>query len=150
MTSFGIPTVYYGEEVGREGSVWPVNRGDMPWGDRKVNPGRGLERDESLREYYRTLITLRRSNPALASGGFKRLSSDGDLLVFERALESGNAVVVAINRGAAPASVEVPAPAAWAGATVHDGLAGEPATMQDSRLVVSVGPRRARVYVRQD
>jgi alpha-amylase len=150
MTSLGIPTIYYGEEVGREGSVWPVNRGDMPWGARKVNPGRGLARDESLRKYYRTLIALRRNNPALASGGYKRLSSDGDLLVFERALDTGNAVVVAINRGTAPASVEVPAPAAWAGATVRDGLAGEAATIQDSRLMVSVAPRSARVYVRQD
>jgi alpha-amylase len=150
MTSLGIPTIYYGEEVGREGSVWPLNRGDMPWGSRKVNPGRGIERDESLREYYQTLIALRRNNPALASGGYKLLSSDGDLLVFERALGSGNAVVVAVNRGAAPASVEVPAPAAWAGARVHDGLAGEAASMQDARLIVSVAPRRARVYVRQD
>jgi len=122
----------------------------MPWGARKVNPGRGVERDESLREYYRTLIALRRSNASLASGGYKLLSSDGDLLVFERALDSGNAVVVAVNRGTAPASAAVPAPPAWAGARVHDGLAGEAATMQDGKLMVSVAPRRARVYVRQD
>jgi len=29
MTSFGIPVIYYGEEVGRRGGAWPTNRGDM-------------------------------------------------------------------------------------------------------------------------
>jgi len=58
-------TIYYGEEVARDGSVWPLNRNDMPWGSRSVLPGKGLKRDESLRGYYRTLIATRRANPAV-------------------------------------------------------------------------------------
>ena len=41
MTSLGIPMIYYGEEVGRADSVWPMNRSDMPWGTRDVLPGKG-------------------------------------------------------------------------------------------------------------
>ncbi len=41
MTSAGIPTIYYGEEVGRAGGDWPDNRSDMPWGERDVLPGAG-------------------------------------------------------------------------------------------------------------
>ena len=68
MTSAGIPVVYYGEEVGRMGGEWPDNRSDMPWGARKILPGRGLPRDEALREEYRRLIGIRRSHRALSRG----------------------------------------------------------------------------------
>jgi alpha-amylase len=150
MTSLGIPTIYYGEEVARPGSVWPLNRGDMPWGKRAVQPGKGIERDEALRDYYRRLIQARRDNPALSQGGFRRLSSDGDLLVFERAdAASGNAVVVAINRGAAEASVSVPAPTAWQGGKVRDAVTGGAATVAEDQLAVTVPARQARVYVRE-
>jgi alpha-amylase len=150
MTSLGIPTIYYGEEVGRRGSVWPVNRGDMPWGNRDVQPGKGVARDEALREYYRKLIEARRRNPALSQGGFKRLSSDGDLLVFERTdPASGNAVVVAVNRGAADASANVPAPARWQGGRVSDAVTGAAATLAGDQLAVTVPARQARVFVRE-
>jgi glycosidase len=150
MTSLGIPTIYYGEEVGRQGSVWPVNRGDMPWGRRDVQPGKGIARDEALREYYRKLIEARRRNPALSQGGYKRLSSDGDLLVFERAdAASGNAVVVAVNRGTTDASVSVPAPATWRGGRVSDAVTGAAATLAGDQLAVTVPARQARVFVRE-
>jgi hypothetical protein len=47
MTTLGIPVIFYGEEVGREGSVWPKNREDMPWGDRRHRARRrAWQRDE--------------------------------------------------------------------------------------------------------
>jgi len=147
MTSLGIPTIYYGEEVARDGSVWPLNRNDMPWGSRDVLPGKGAKRDDSLRDYYRKLIEARRQNTALSRGTFKRLSSDGDLLVFERFdAAAGNAVVVAVNRGQAEASASVAAPAAWTGA-VGEALTGAAAAVADGKLNIVVPPRQARVYV---
>jgi alpha-amylase len=147
MTSLGIPTIYYGEEVARAGSVWPENRSDMPWGQRDVLPGKGLERDEELRAYYRTLIDLRRRNTALSRGSFRSLASDGDLLVFARTdAEAANAVVVAVNRGTTEAATAVEAPAAWSG-PVREALTGATAVVDGGRLSVSVPPRQARVYV---
>ena len=149
MTSLGIPTIYYGEEVARDGSVWPLNRNDMPWGSRPVLPGKGLKRDESLRGYYKTLIAARRANPALSRGTYRTLSSDGDLLVFERFDASeNNAVVVAVNRGKAEARVAVEAPAAWVG-PVGEAITGEDAVVNGGRLDVVVPPRQARVYVKR-
>ena len=148
MTSLGIPTIYYGEEVARTGSVWPLNRNDMPWGGRDVQPGRGLERDEALRDYYKRLIEIRRQNPALWRGGFRRLSSDGDLLVFERAdATSGNTVIVAVNRGTAEASAGVAAPADWTRA--RESLGGAELDLDGGVLRLVVPPRSAQVYVRQ-
>jgi len=147
MTSLGIPTIYYGEEVARDGSVWPLNRNDMPWGARAVLPGKGVKRNEDLRDYYRTLIETRRKNTALSRGTYRTLSSDGDLLVFERHdAEAGNAVVVAVNRGKAEARVAVDAPAAWTGA-VGEAVTGTAAVVDGGRLQVAVPPRQARVYV---
>jgi alpha-amylase len=147
MTSLGIPTIYYGEEVARDGSVWPLNRNDMPWGARAVLPGKGVKRDEDLRAYYRTLIETRRNNTALSRGAYRTLSSDGDLLVFERHdAEAGNAVIVAVNRGKTEARVAVEKPAAWNGA-VGEAVTGAAAVVDDGRLQVVVPPRQARVYV---
>jgi glycosidase len=148
MTSLGIPTIYYGEEVARTGSVWPLNRSDMPWGERDLRPGKGLERNEALRSYYKRLIEIRRQNPALWRGGFRRLSSDGDLLVFERAdAASGNTVVVAVNRGAAEETASVAAPAGWSGA--RESLSGAELGVAGGMLTLVVPPRSAQVYVKQ-
>jgi glycosidase len=149
MTSLGIPTIYYGEEVARSGSVWPLNRNDMPWGKRDVLPGKGVTRDEDLRDYYRKLIEARRQHTALSRGAYKSLSFDGDLLVFERFdAAAGNAVVVAVNRGKAEASAAVAAPAAWTG-PVGEVLTGAAAAVSGGQLKVVVPPRQARVYVSQ-
>lgn len=150
MTSLGMPVIYYGEEVGRPGTTWPMNRTDMPWGSRDVQPGKGETRDEALREYYKRLIALRRANSALSAGNYKRLSADGDLLVFERNdAAAGNAVVVAINRAAAPASVSVPAPEAWGAAQVVDALTGAAATRDGAALIAEVPARSVRIYTAQ-
>jgi glycosidase len=148
MTSLGIPVIYYGEEVGRRGRAWPTNRGDMPWGERAVAPGSGVARDEALRGYYRQLIALRRAHPALARGTFRELSTTGDLLVFAREDEiSGDAVIVAINRGADSAAASVPLPQRWLGRTVREALSDATAIVEAGRLAITTPPRAARIYV---
>jgi alpha-amylase len=147
MTSVGIPMVYYGEEVGRSGGAWPENRNDMPWGRRDVQPGKGVDRDEALRAWYQSLIATRRAHPALQRGTFRALATDGDLLVFERAdAESGDAVVVAVNRGSTDAATGVALPAHWKGATVREALSGAKAEVHDGTLSVAVPARTAQVY----
>jgi alpha-amylase len=148
MTIPGIPVIYYGEEVGRRGGAWPTNRGDMPWGERAVAPGHGMPRDEALRTYYRHLIALRRTHPALTRGTFRELSTAGDLLVFAREDEaSGDAVIVAVNRGTDAAVAVVPLPERWHGLAVREALSGAPAMLEDGRLAIKAPPRTAQVYV---
>jgi alpha-amylase len=108
FTTAGLPTIYYGEEVGRLGGDWPDNRSDMPWGDRKIQPGAGKGRNESLRDAYRKLIAIRRGHPALSRGVHQPVSSEGDLLVFGRRLEGSETVYVAVNRGTAAATASIP------------------------------------------
>jgi alpha-amylase len=148
MTSLGIPVIYYGEEVARDGGAWPTNRGDMPWGPRAVEPGNGVTRDEALHNYYRQLIALRRAHPALSSGTFRELSTDGDLLVFARENETfDDTVIVAVNRSVDNAVAAVPIPERWHGATVREALSGAAMQQDEGRLIVNAPPRTAQVYV---
>jgi alpha-amylase len=146
MTTRGIPMVFYGEEVARPGGDWPDNRSDMPWGDRPVQPGSGQPRDEALREDYRRLISIRRAHPALSRAAHESVSSEGDLLVFLRRDEAtGDAVVVAVNRGQAPATASFDAPAEWRDAQVRDFWKDEDVPRSGGRIEVTVEPLNARI-----
>lgn len=149
LTTAGIPVVYYGEEVARNIGDWPENRSDMPWGGRDILPGKGVKRNEALRADYAALIGLRRQHPALARGKHSGLATDGDLYVFAREDEaSGDAVVVAVNRGKGQATVPFTAPAAWGDKKVEDLFGGGPALKKDAKTggyQLTVAGRKARI-----
>ncbi len=156
LTTIGIPTIYYGEEVGRRGGEWPENRSDMPWGDRPVLPGAGAPRDEALRGEYKKLIAIRKAHPALSRGTHTSLATDGDLYAFLRVHAAAqDAVVVAINRGGAEASLRFRAPEEWGEAKVTELLTGRTVKRADaesrapdsgSAITDIVPPRTARIY----
>jgi alpha-amylase len=146
MTTAGIPTIYYGEEVARPGGDWPDNRSDMPWGSRDVLPGRGLPRNEALRADYTKLVAIRKAHLALRRGSHEGLVTTGDGYVFlRRDAASKDAVVVAVNRGAEPASVTFPAPAEWGGAPPKDLFGGVDATLSAGVVSLTLPPRSAAI-----
>jgi len=150
MTTVGIPVMYYGEEVGRLGGDWPDNRSDYPWGDFGVKPGAGLERDEELRAFVTGMVGIRRAHPALSRGGYRGLSTDGDVLVFAREHVAMETVFVALNRGREATSVTVDAPAEWTGRTVRDHVGiEEMAVGADGRLGLAMPPLSVRVLTVQ-
>jgi len=147
LTAPGVPMVYYGEEVGRPGGDWPDNRSDMPWGDRRIQPGAGQPRDEALRADYKKLIAIRRAHKALSRGTHQSLSSEGDLLVFARKdAASGDAVVIAVNRGAQPVAASFEAPAEWGDAPVRDLWNGADVPRAGGKIEAQVAPRGAAIF----
>ena len=149
LTTSGIPVVAYGEEVARDIGAWPRNRTDMPWGDRPIPPGAGVPRDEALRDFYRTLLALRRAHPALSRGAHEALATDGDLLVFARRdAATRDAVVVAVNRGSAPVRARFRPPEEWTGGEVRDVLDdGGGLAPEGGMLELIVRPRSARALI---
>ncbi|HEY7728656.1 MAG TPA: alpha-amylase family glycosyl hydrolase [Candidatus Eisenbacteria bacterium] len=146
FTTAGIPVIYYGEEVGRLGGDWPLNRSDMPWGDRDIRPGAGLARDDSLRADYVRLVALRRAHPSLWRGRHESVSAERDLLAFARRdSASGDVAIVAVNRGGAPDTLRASTPDAWRGRRVRDGWSGQAFPSAGDRLEIPVPPRGARV-----
>ncbi len=93
FTVFGIPSIYYGDEVGMEGFHDPFCRFPFPWHD--LNDSSRAD----LLNHYRALGELRRS-PAFHRGDFRILSHAEDYIAYERVAPDGSdRVVIAVRRG---------------------------------------------------
>ncbi|HWQ46396.1 MAG TPA: alpha amylase N-terminal ig-like domain-containing protein [Longilinea sp.] len=72
----GLPGIYYGDEVGLKDVPGLGARDCMPWDQ--------AQWDHDLRSFYQKMAQLRKSSPALQTGGFKVLSVEKNSLVFLR------------------------------------------------------------------
>jgi alpha-glucosidase len=77
MTMPGVPMVFAGDELGLEGDWGEDARRTMPW-------DRTDTWDHELLAEYRSLISLRRSLPALARGGLRYAYVDDDAIAYLR------------------------------------------------------------------
>ncbi len=95
----GVPCIYYGDEAGVEGCRDPFNRATYPWD----------HEDETLLSWFRMLGAMRHEHgDILAEGKFRSIYAHGDVLAFERYIETEKgeeALFVAVNRGAENAVV---------------------------------------------
>lgn len=102
-TVFGIPSVYYGDEVGMEGYHDPFCRFPFPWHEVETPVRAGLL------EFYRALGELRMS-PAFHGGDFTILAHGRTYIMYERvATDGSDRVVIAANRGTSPVRISVEA-----------------------------------------
>ncbi len=85
----GVPVVYYGSEVGLEGGRDPECRDTMKWNEETW--------DTELREFYKKIIALRKTETALKIGAFEVLNTD-PLVFLRKAPYMLDDIVVAINR----------------------------------------------------
>jgi alpha-amylase len=147
MATLGIPVIYYGEEVARGGGVWPTNRRDMPWGERDIQPGKGVARDEALRRFYQRAIAVRRSLPALSRGDFTILSGRQDpLLVFARSYE-GNTAIVAANRTDEVLEASYTVPSTVSSGALYERLTDAGSVpISDGTFKIQLAPRSVHVY----
>ncbi len=83
----GVPSVYYGDEIGLKGGEDSDNRRCMTWDPREWNADR--------RAFYQALMKLRRTSPALRQGGYQLLYASGDTLAFQRESNEERLIVVA-------------------------------------------------------
>ncbi|GAA4081912.1 glycoside hydrolase family 13 protein [Nonomuraea soli] len=93
----GTPMVFAGSEFGLTGVNGEHSRTPMPW---------ERERDEAMHEAYKTLLGLRRSEPALREGGLRWVHADADHLVFLRETEA-ESLLVSVRRAPGP-ELELP------------------------------------------
>jgi alpha-glucosidase len=105
--------------VGRDGCRTPMQWSAAPYAGFSTSPPWlpvaddfphenvvNLDADtRSILSLYRALIDLRRKRPELVSGTYMPIAAQGDLLLYRRQGE-GSAVVVALNLGAEPVSLE--------------------------------------------
>jgi alpha-glucosidase len=89
----GVPSVYYGDEIGLGVDLGLNPRQCMSWDTSTW--------DGELLAWYRQLIHLRKTSPALIGGGMQVLSVEPDSLIFQRDTEE-NILLVVANRAETP------------------------------------------------
>ncbi|MCR5664026.1 MAG: hypothetical protein K6G17_03995 [Oscillospiraceae bacterium] len=127
ILSSGSPFLYYGEELGMRGSrggePTDANRRlAMLWGDGdtvkdpvgssyRQQTGRSAAEQtadaDSLYNYYKRLILIRKANPAIARGDYTAWASDDGRLGGFYASWQGETVMVIHNTSLSPASVDL-------------------------------------------
>ena len=121
----GVPTVYYGDEVGMEGWEDPFNRGTYPWG----------REDTAIRDYFALLGGRRKQRTSLRRGGIRWLEAQGRLAAYIRE-SAGERSVTVLNAGDSEQSFEMD----WPWETCTDLVSGQKFTPVDGRLILKLGP----------
>lgn len=98
MTFVGMPTVFYGDELGIQGVLEEEYRSPMPW----------RAGSTALCSFFRKAIAMRKKLEPLRRGDFRMISAErgSGLIVFRRFFGS-RAVTVCINAGCAAAQLPV-------------------------------------------
>jgi len=131
LTMPGVPTIYYGDEIGLTGGYDPGSRGAFPWDE--------AQWDHDLLAFVRDAITVRRAQPALRRGTYRTLLADAERYAFERVYNEEH-LVAAFNTSSTENQLRVPLPE-HAGRTVEEVFNNFPMSWEDDDLVIMAEPR---------
>ena len=90
-TVYGVPSLFYGDEVGIQGGHDPFCRMPYPWG----------REDKKLLEHYRKLGTIRANENAFNGGDFEVINVDDGFIAYER-LKDGECIMIVANSSSLP------------------------------------------------
>jgi len=118
FTWVGSPHIWMGDEMGMFGADDPDNRKPLVWEDiqfetEKNPPFSQVEYShepkmrKDILDTYKSLSSLRRDNPALATGTYQFINIGNNLIAYERQLEGENRLVI-INNSDIKKKVNVP------------------------------------------
>lgn len=141
MTLPGVPTIYYGDEIGLAGAGDPDNRRMYPW-DGDLTPA---QRD--LFQRVQKLGLMRQHRPELRRGERHTLGLSALSYAYLRVLEE-NVTVVVLNNGPNQASLSVDV-STWLqnGTTLVDGIGGiDTVTVAEGQLTFTLSPWGAGVF----
>ncbi len=89
----GVPSIFYGDEIGLMDEEDFGSRVCMPWDE--------AEWDQDILRFMKQLIALRKRNDCLARGAFQILHWDDNVLIYQRELD-GKHILVSLNRSDTP------------------------------------------------
>jgi glycosidase len=136
----GMPSIYYGDEVGVTGSDDPDNRRTFPWTSTTgcaASNDYCAGGDHDLLSFYSALVALRKSHPVFRDGDAHYLLVDDQTQTLVYAMRTrGDMAIVLINRSTAARTVNVPT-----AAVVRDGVDFVPALGREAAAATTEGGR---------
>jgi cyclomaltodextrinase / maltogenic alpha-amylase / neopullulanase len=131
----GVPSIYYGDEIGVEGGRDPDCRRAFPWDTAQWNVG--------LRNWVKRLTAVRKFSPALRSGEYLPLLAcdQPSGYAFARTLWE-ESIVIAVNPSDVPVKLTIPVNSLSLrnGAVLHDLLGWQQATVKEGNIQVTLEP----------
>lgn len=85
----GMPSIFYGDEIGTEGFGDPFCRSCFDWS----------KADNDLHAFFKNIISMRKQSPALTCGDFEVVYGDGQVSAFIRKCSSDFKLIVANTSG---------------------------------------------------
>lgn len=139
LTYPGAPCIYYGDEIGLTGGKDPDCRKAFPWDKADWN--------QDLRTKLRELVLVRHALPALQTGSFEPLFTEGNVLAYVRA-DAEEHVLVVINASETSHTLNLPV-ASWfaQGTELQDQLSSQHVTVQDGSIAeLKLPPLSAYIF----
>lgn len=138
----GIPSIYYGDEIGLEGGKDPDCRRAFPWDDAQWN--------HALLARVKKLAAVRQAAPELRRGEFSRLlvTENTHIYAFARSLERSHILVI-LNASSSPTSARIPVAGLGLenGRVLKDLLGGQEISVSEDELQITLNAHSG-VYLR--
>ncbi len=144
MTFYGVPCIYYGDEVGMQGGRDPYNRGTYPW--RNVDP--------QLQDWVKTMANLRNQTECLKRGDLLPLYAEGGVYAYLRWFRDGKDafgkkgngfVLCVVNRDGAGKTVSLSLPDRIKGSLV-DVLSGATTKVEKGEIELEIPGFSAQLW----
>ncbi|MHA1984191.1 MAG: alpha-amylase family glycosyl hydrolase [Candidatus Hodarchaeales archaeon] len=99
FTFIGIPSIYYGDEIGLEGNSDPDCRRPMIWNKENWN--------KDINDFYKKIIKIRKSSTELQTGSLKLLYADNESFSFSRFIED-HITIICVNKANEEKQISLP------------------------------------------
>jgi glycosidase len=133
FTTPGVPTLYYGDEIGMTGAADPDNRRMMRF-DMNLNPA-----EKSMLRDIKKLVQLRRRHSALRYGDFQTLYADENCFAYLRS-DFNQRILVALNKSSQPQTIQLTIPVFYDTKKIRDVTTARETDVVDNRIIINISP----------
>jgi len=124
FTTIGAPQIWNGEEMGMWGADDPNCRKPLMWKEFKFSPETRnnfqpgtktydkVEFNQAQYNFYKKLISIRKSNPVLSTGDILWMAAESKTLAYKR-YDSTNQIIVIFNLESTPQKFALPPKSTW-------------------------------------